>query len=219
MRRLRRCLVLLLSLCLGAAKQYTGSECNGAVDFELENSAIISDFVITVLFSELPAWLTEACQDAARTTYCGQVYGDKAQDGSTGMCKSQCESLLQACAGEAELNDDLAKYLGSENVCAPLSDVNCVEMGELDESLHAEAECPDPLFVMKAHPGVEYEGFVMRVRGTACAVGCPSGDTVYGKAMNEGMELTYFVLAAIGTVSGLVVLVGLKPKGTRLYAW
>src|SRR3546814_20952469 len=91
-----RTLVALAMLCFVAGKPYTGNQCTGVVDFGLEDTTTIStiDGTIMIMFAAMPKWLTEECQNAARTAPCGMQYALHAQVGS-GMCKSQWEQALQ----------------------------------------------------------------------------------------------------------------------------
>jgi len=41
----------------------------------------------------------------------------------------------------------------------------------------------------------------------------------YGEDKYKGLEILFFVASAVAVASGLTVLIGLQPKGTRLYAW
>jgi hypothetical protein len=193
------------------------------VDFELKDGSDVAhlDTVVGFYLAGVPGWVKQECMDAVRTNVCGRIYAPYAETATTGTayCQNQCLDIAAACEVTAGLDPDLAALAPSQQCLGLSDDADCVLVGELDESLFAEGECPEPLVVAKRHRFKEYEGKIVNVRGTACVVECPIHRTFYGENYLHLLDQLYLGWAITGLVGAAVILSNIKPTGRRLYAW
>lgn len=205
-----------------SAVEYTGSQCTGVVDFQLKAGTpeTFLDAIVAEYVAGVPGWAKQECVDAVRTNVCGQIFAKYAEVATTNTtyCLNQCMDIAAACEATAGLDPDLAALEPAQQ-CQGLTDDACVAVGELDESLFAEGECPSPLVVAERQRFKHYEGKIVNVKGTACVVGCPIHKMFYGEEYLEYLDRLYVAWASAGAIGGTLILANIKPTGRRLYAW
>lgn len=219
-------ILLSLSFAYTNGLQYAGTQCLGAVDFPLKADTDVEtlDILLSSFVQSTPPWLTSSCQDANRRIWCGRVYSpeyNSTASASWAMCASQCNALADACRKATKIDEELSIFFGAEFLCSESSDDpnSCVEVGTLDESLMATPACPSPLVVTEEHPGREYEGYVLKIPGTACAVPCPVSHFLFGEDGSNAIDTMFYVCSGFGFLCGIILLFSMERTGSKLYSW